>query len=62
MKLLTCPFCDALPSIDSRQSGAGYWVVACKNSDCGVKVEALARDRDKALQRWNSRQSVSQGL
>lgn len=59
MKLQTCPFCNMLPAINSRQSGAGYWLVECKNADCCVKVEAIARKREDAIEKWNIRPSAT---
>jgi hypothetical protein len=57
-KLLACPFCSAIPAINSMQSGAGYWLVECKNPHCVVIVETRARERDTALSQWNSRPST----
>lgn len=55
MNILPCPFCGSLPAINKRQSGGGYWLVECKNSDCNVIVEVGETDREVALQTWNSR-------
>lgn len=54
-QLLPCPFCGDFPAINIRQSGAGYWLVDCKNPRCVVIVETRAKEREVALQQWNTR-------
>lgn len=58
-KIQLCPFCDATPKVEKRQSGAGFWLVSCRNPDCCVIVETRATDRADAVDQWNRRPLTS---
>lgn len=55
-KLLPCPFCGKMPTIETKEDGKDFHgFVGCVNPWCKITPHEYFETKEEALEAWNKR-------